>query len=143
MTNLEKLFWLTLILTCSVPSGMFVAFNYKELGLTKISDDAFLTLAGSIGAVFNGLGRFCWGLSFDRFSYRQLSSTLNLILLLCCILFIWAVENNYSFLIVVAITYACYGGNYSIYPTETIRVFGNKNGAKLYFIVFTGYSLGS
>ena len=39
--------------------------------------------------------------------------------------------------------YFVYGANYSIYPTQTVRVFGNKIGPKVYYIVFLGFSLGT
>ena len=59
---------------------MFVAFNYKEYGNTKIDDDGFLTAVGSSGAIFNGLGRLLFGMLFDKFSFRLLSSIINVIL---------------------------------------------------------------
>lgn len=46
------------------------------------------------------------------------------------------------YLVAVSLIYFVYGGNYSIYPTQTMRVFGNKVGAKVYYIVFLGFSLG-
>jgi len=73
-------------LTTSIPFGMFIAFNYKEYGMTKMSgNDSFLTVIGSIGAVFNGVGRFFWGLMFDKFSFRVISSIINIVLLICAL----------------------------------------------------------
>jgi sugar phosphate permease len=69
-----------LTLTSSIPFGMFIAFNYKEYGMLRIEDDSFLTVIGSCGAIFNGLGRFFWGFMFDKFSFRVISSLINALL---------------------------------------------------------------
>lgn len=130
-------------LTCSVPFGIFVAFNYKEYGMISIGDDQFLTIVGSCGAVFNGLGRLIFGMLLDKFSYRVLSSIINLTLLIFAVILPYIVEVKPLFLIAVACIYFNYGGNYSIYPTHTFRVLGNQVGAKIYYLVFIGFSLGT
>ena len=58
-----------------------MAFNYKEYGNTRIDDDSFLTTVGSVGAIFNGFGRLIFGMLFDRFSFKSLSSIINVVLL--------------------------------------------------------------
>jgi sugar phosphate permease len=81
LAKIEKILWLVLTLTASIPFGMFIAFNYKEYGMIKLTNDSFLTVIGSCGAIFNGLGRFFWGFMFDKFSFRVISSLINGILL--------------------------------------------------------------
>jgi hypothetical protein len=39
-------------------------------------------------------------------------------------------------------TYCCYGGNFGIYPTQNIRILGEKMGGKCYWITFTGFGIG-
>ena len=68
-----------------MPFGIFIAFNYKEYGFTRIEDDAFLTTVGSTGAVFNGLGRLFFGIMFDKFSFKLVSSAINMGLLVFAI----------------------------------------------------------
>lgn len=140
--DIEKILWQVLTLTSSIPFGMFIAFNYKEYGRIRIKDDYFMTVVGSCGAVFNGLGRFFWGFAFDRFSFRAISACINAILLVCALAIPYLVDNEYLFLVAVSIIYFNYGGNYSIYPTNTMRIFGPKIGGKVYYIVFIGFSLG-
>ena len=134
---------MVLTLTCSVPFGMFIAFSYKEYGMLKIDDDSFLTVIGSTGAVFNGLGRLFWGVMLDYFSFKLLSACVNGLLLVGCLTMPFMVGNEYAFLVAVSVIYFCYGGNYSIYPTHTVRVFGQKIGSKVYYLVFTGFSIGT
>lgn len=121
---------------------MFIAFNYKEYGMLGIDDDSFLTVIGSSGAIFNGLGRFFWGFMFDKFSFRIISSLINGLLLAGALTISFLVEDKYYFLIGVCVIYFCYGGNYSVYPTHTVRIFGSVLGGKIYYIVFTGFSFG-
>lgn len=121
---------------------MFIAFNYKEYGMLKIENDSFLTVIGSCGAIFNGLGRFFWGFLLDRFSFKIISAFINGLLLVAALLVSLLVQNEYLYLVGVSVIYFCYGGNYSIYPTHTMRVFGQDLGGKVYYIVFGGFSLG-
>jgi MFS family permease len=111
--------------------------------MLKIKDDSFLTVIGSCGAIFNGLGRFFWGFMFDKYSFRIISALINGLLMVAALTISLVVEYDYFFLIGVCIIYFCYGGNYSVYPTHTVRIFGQELGSKVYYIVFTGFSLGN
>ena len=139
----EKIHLLTLTLSCSVPFGMFIAFNYKEYGSIKIDNDSFLTAVGSCGAIFNGLGRLVFGMLFDKFSFKIISTVINVILLIFSLTLPLLLEVKFLYLIAVSCIYFVYGGNYSIYPTQTVRVFGSKIGAKVYYLVFFGFSFGT
>lgn len=130
-------------LTCSVPFGMFVAFNYKEYGTTRIYDDNFLTTVGSCGSIFNGLGRLLFGMLLDKFSFKVLSSFINIVLIVFGLSISLIVQNEYLYLVAVSMIYFVYGGNYSIYPTQTVRVFGNSLGPKVYYMVFLGFTVGT
>ena len=44
-------------------------------------------------------------------------------------------------MIVVPISFFCYGGTFGIFPTQTVRIFGEKLGGNIYWIVFSGFSL--
>lgn len=111
--------------------------------MISIGDDQFLTIVGSLGAVFNGLGRLIFGMLLDRFSFRVLSAVINGILMVSAFSFSLIGETKWLFLIAVALTYFVYGGNYSIYPTHTVRILGNEIGSKIYYLVFIGFSVGN
>lgn len=111
--------------------------------MLKIHDkDSFLTIIGSCGAVFNGLGRLFWGALLDRLSFRVISALINGLLLITSLTVSFLIENENLFLVAVSVIYFCYGGNYSIYPTHTVRIFGQQLGGKIYYVVFTGFSIG-
>lgn len=110
--------------------------------MISIGDDQFLTIVGSLGAVFNGFGRLIFGMLLDKFSYRALSTVINGVLAIFAFTFSLIGETKWLFLIAVALTYFAYGGNYSIYPTHTVRILGNEIGSKIYCLVFIGFSVG-
>ncbi len=64
--NVEKIIYLMAILTLTMPFGGFVAFYYKEYGLTEIKDDRYFAILGSVGSIMNGLSRLFWGAMFDK-----------------------------------------------------------------------------
>ena len=50
--------------------GMSVAGNYKTYGRKYYSSDSFLSLAGSIGSIFNGFTRIFYGILMDKFTFH-------------------------------------------------------------------------
>jgi hypothetical protein len=60
----SRQFWhLFTMLYCSIFYGMYMAGAFKTFGSNEGNDitDKTLTLAGSLGASFNGLSRIFWG----------------------------------------------------------------------------------
>ncbi|XP_033106179.1 uncharacterized protein LOC117108311 [Anneissia japonica] len=62
--------WSTHLIT--VLGIVFIMALYKAYGQTMINDDYFLSLTGSVSAIFNGVGRIFWGCMADRYSYKLL-----------------------------------------------------------------------
>ena len=122
---------------------MFVAFNYKEFGLVYIKDDHFLSLVGSLGSVGNGLFRLFWGNMMDQWSYRRIKTIILSLFIISCATINWAVRSKVIYAILVPITYGFFGGTFSIYPPQTIKILGKKMGTKLYYMTFAGYSIGA
>lgn len=44
--------------------------NYKTYVKTEITDDAYLTLIGTIGSIGNGCTRFFWNMLFNVIGFR-------------------------------------------------------------------------
>ena len=49
--------------------GAYLAANYKYI--SDELDDYTLTIAGSVGAIFNGGSRLIWGWLLDRYGFRK------------------------------------------------------------------------
>jgi len=48
--------------------GAYMAANYKFISEL---DDVTLTIAGSVGAIFNGGSRLMWGVLLDKYGFRK------------------------------------------------------------------------
>jgi len=111
--------------------------------LIYIKDDQFLSILGSIGSIANGSFRLFWGTMMDCFRFKINKCIILAIFVVACSTIIWSVNSQAAYLIVVVISYGCYGGLYAIYPTQTIKILGKRIGSKLYSFTFLGFSTGS
>jgi len=101
-----------------------------------------LTLAGSIGAIFNGVARLFWGVLLDKLSFRTISAIMNILNLAFAISLSFIVTQQYIYLVAVCIIYFVYAG-YSIYPAFTMKIFGPVQGSRVYWLVFAGITFGN
>ncbi len=137
--------WAMFILTAA--AGLFTIGNYKVFGqqpenLTTLADkDGFLTLIGSIAALFNGLGRIAWGFLADKIGYKKTMYAMFGSQAVLMIILPFVGGSATMFFIVVNLIYFCFGGNFSLYPTATADTFGVKNLGPNYGIVFTAYGI--
>lgn len=137
------LYVLIFLIASTTAFGMFIAFNYKEYGLTQVQDDKFLTLVGSIGGIANGFSRIFWGTLLDFFSFRILMVIVNTLLLACCLSIDYLAHQKIVLLLYVVVIYFLYGGLFSLMPAKTYQLYGQKTGARIYSYAFLGFSLGS
>lgn len=128
-----------------IPFGAFIASNYKNVAFELNSDfetqDHLITLLGSIGILCNGVFRCMWGFLLDKFSFKVLSSIINIILLICCCTLFLAIKTYITYLILVVLVYLSYGGMYALMPTQSVKILGEEMGTKMYWVVFSGFSI--
>ena len=107
----------------------FIATFFKVYGLTFISDDHFLSVVGSISAIFNSLGRIVWGLVVDKISF-QTGFILRSVIMTAFLLTFYATSAvefaKPMFLIWVCVIFFCVGGIYSMFPAVAAHNFGEK-----------------
>ena len=48
----------------------YIAVNFKSFGGLYIQNDKFITVAGSLGAIFNAVGRLAWAPLFDLLGFK-------------------------------------------------------------------------
>ena len=116
---------------------MFITPLYKFIGQEFIDDDHFLAIVGSLASVLNCLGRIIWGLVADASSF----STTLVVLTSCLTIFtLTVVVTPYGgramFLIWICSIFFCIGGNFSLFPAVTGRVFGLRHVSVNYGILF-------
>ncbi len=138
------LLWLSYILGCMpglLVIGTYKTFANSDPNFSIYGLGTFLILVGSIGALFNGLGRISWGKVADILDYKK--ALLLLFLVQASMLFLYFTTNiNYAYyFITTCIIFFCFGGNLSLYPTATADLFGNKNLGQNYGVMFTAYGI--
>ena len=92
-----------------------------------INNDSYLSLIGSISAIFNGGGRILFGWVLDKNgSYRFTLGIINV--LLSILLFSWPYcYGNAMPFIWVCLLFGLFSSNFSIFPTIISLIFGEKN----------------
>lgn len=119
----SRVFWdILLMLTCSSMFGYFVAANYKNYGIVNIPDDRFLTLLGSLGALFNGSGRLLWGVILDRSNFKSVYTVLATLMALNAFTMYFVQENRGLYMIWVCSALLLEGGHFVLFPTLAIKV---------------------
>ena len=126
---------------CSIQNGYFTATNFKNYGITKISDDSFLTLVGSLSCVCNGGGRFFWGLLSDKLHFKRVYLTILCIQIaeIATLRFVSAYKPTY--LIWVCVALLCEGGHFVIFPVLNLEMFGEKLGGSAFSVVLLGIAM--
>jgi nitrate/nitrite transporter NarK len=133
---------LVAILSMSSAFGLFLTFNYKSFGFTYITNDKYISVIGSIANFFGACFRIFWGVWFDKYSFQTITTTINVCLLFCCLVVDYAVESEFTYLIIIILVYSSFGGNYSIYPPQNVRMLGKALGSRVYFVTNAGFSIG-
>eukprot|EP01084_Bolivina_argentea_P311899 539934_1 len=112
---------------------MFIASEWKVIAINflLINNDKLLSIIGSISSLFNGFGRFIWGIIYDYnksfpMSMGLLASTVTICLVLLCF-----VSGEYQFFIVICIIYCCIGCHFAFLPPCIADTFGAKHTASI------------
>ena len=132
----SRVFYIIFIMAyLSSSYGFFIATNFKTYGISKISDDAFLTLVGSMGSLFNGGGRFLWGLVSDKMEFKQVYMIILIIQIFDILTLRFIADYKVLYLIWVCLALLCEGGHFVIFPPLCLKVFGPEVGSKVYSII--------
>lgn len=124
-------------------AGLFFVASFKTIGLQLLYDDAFLTIVGSIGSIFNGTSRIFWGILIDKTSFKKVYSYILITQIFLCATFHFICKIDYLFLIWNAILFACLGGNYTLLPPIAIKLYGKINGVRIYAFFICSMGLAS
>ena len=59
-----------------------------------------------------------------------------------CAIVDYAVESKASYFFVLVCVFAAFGGNYSIYPPQNVKILGKAFGSRVYFVTNSGFAIG-
>ncbi|KER25679.1 hypothetical protein T265_14167, partial [Opisthorchis viverrini] len=142
-------FLIALSTKCIFTSRQTLYLSRLQLfGQAYITDDRFLSAVATVSSAFNSGGRIFWGLVVDKFSFK---------LPLCILLSIWAVvlvtfphlylaggtALRILYVIWVCLLWFSLSGVLTIIPSATAILFGQKNVATNYGVVYSAFSFGS
>ena len=133
--------WIMMICSCSFP--LYIASNFKSYEQKDLNDDQFITIVGSVGAVFNGVSRGFWSSLMDLVGFKIVYITL--LILEIAIAFTFALVHKVKalFFVWVCCSFTCLGGHFSIFPTLSAKIYGPAAGGKVYTVLFTAFAMGT
>ena len=112
-------------------------------GITAEVAAAAATMAMAVFfALFNGLGRILWGMISDKAGRKTSIAIMMLTQGIFVILFQWMAGNQLTLYLFAVLIGFNYGGLFSLFPTITADIFGNRNFGQNYGWVFLAYAIG-
>ena len=120
--------------------GLLIASHFKDYGMTKINDDQFLTMVGSVGAVCNGCGRMVWGLLYDRLTFRRTYFICLVIQIVFIATYELTSDMKPTFFIWTCVLLFCEGAHFALFPALCLTEFGTEIGSKLYPVVYFAFT---
>lgn len=120
-------FWhLFIMALMSITPGLYIVNVYKTFGKSKISNDEFLTIVGSVSSIFNGSFRYIWGWVMDKTSFKKSYTALIIIQTVFIMTLYYVASIEALYLIWVCVIVCCEGGHFSLYPTVIARMYGKQ-----------------
>uniref|UniRef100_A0A0X3PQJ8 Oxalate:formate antiporter n=3 Tax=Schistocephalus solidus TaxID=70667 RepID=A0A0X3PQJ8_SCHSO len=127
------------IFFCNVIPSTLLSSTYKVYGTEKELGDHYLSIIATLSSAFNALGRALWGIIVDHFSFK---CPLGILTVLWAVLFATfpAIGTSSVFLYIYPVwVFALFfllAGHFVIMPGACTRIFGPKNMATLYGLIF-------
>lgn len=141
----KEFYMLFTMLYCSTFYGMFLLSNFKVFGSIEGGiDDFTLTLAYIVGSTLNGIFRVVCAAMLDKIGFKKIYGTLLVLQIILSATITLVVKwNKWVYVIWVATSYSCLGGNFSTFPAATSKIFGLQQGGLIYSVVFIGNGISS
>jgi OFA family oxalate/formate antiporter-like MFS transporter len=148
------LLWITYFAGCTAglqvimkASPIWQSFAISGITTRPIPEDIFshflsqATMAVSIIAIFNTVGRILWGKVSDSIGRK---ATLVIMLILCGItmLFLNNMRTYSLYILGTGIVGLCFGGYLALYPAVVTDYYGTKHTGVNYGFMFTAYGAG-
>lgn len=135
--------WFMLV-TCA-SAGLNVASVYKQFAASSetLNGDGYQALVGGIGALFNGGGRLFWGVLSDKIGFKACFTLLSVVQSALLFLYSYSTYSKTTFLVATSLAFFLLAGNFALMPPAMQRIFGPKNGAAIYGVLYTAFGVSS
>ena len=129
------------IICFSVPFFLYLLTNTnRAFGNKSDISQSALQIMAIIFGIINGITRFMWGLLMDNFSFKPLMSIIMIMEAIIAFTVYYSKINKYLYIFENLMCAICLSGFFTTITPTFNKVFGFKNGAKLYGL--TGILIG-
>jgi MFS transporter, OFA family, oxalate/formate antiporter len=139
-------FWLMWgMIVFSASAGLNVASTYKQFAAssTALTGDSFQALVGGLGALFNGVGRLFWGQISDSIGFKKSFMGLTLFQAVLHAYYPYTADSKVAYAAATCMCYFFLAGNFALMPPAIQKMFGPKNGALIYGLVYSAFGVAS
>ncbi|CDW88082.1 major facilitator superfamily protein [Stylonychia lemnae] len=119
----------------------YVSIAFKSLGEFHGHDDQFLTLAASLGMIFNVVARTVGGMILDKLRFKYYFGFILLMSITLSFTFNYFAQYKFMFLIFLAGTFFISGSVFVSTPVFYGKVFGPEIGSQAYAYFFTSNAI--
>lgn len=122
--------------------GMYIAGTFKVFGQSHFSNEGYLSMISSVASIFNSSGRIFWGFIADQIGALKTLIIMSLVFALVLITYPSSVVlGEGGFALWTFLVFFFEGANFVLYVPMTVLLFGHKNSASNYGLIFSSYSL--
>jgi OFA family oxalate/formate antiporter-like MFS transporter len=133
-----------LMILSSAICGLNIAGTFKVFAISQpqLNDDSFLVSVAMLSSLLGNMGgRFFWGAMSDFYGFGPPFIALTLTEAFFMFFFKQFSSFRSTFLLATTVMLFCLGGNFAMFPAETMRKFGPANGSLVYGFMFSAFAL--
>lgn len=127
---------------CGAAYDYFLSSVFKDYGITveELNNDGYLTNVGSVGALGNALSRLTMGILLDYVEFKWTYGFFLIIQIISGAMILYVKSSRFMYALLIFFGFAGIGAHVSTYPNTTLKIFGNKVGARVYSIVYFSFA---
>jgi MFS family permease len=139
----EPLAWhVAMSFALTAATGMYVAGTFKTFGQTFISNESYLIAIASASSLCNMCGRLFWGFLADKYGPVNALMALSFIFSLLLVSYPFtAALGLYWYAAWTCLIFLCEGGNFTLYMSIVVFLFGPKRASTNYGSIFFIFSI--
>jgi len=122
-------------------SGLLIVGNLKPIGLSYGAAKVYATIAISMFAIGNSLGRIIWGRIMDSHGGKKTITTALLVMAVVVVLVLVLSSNSLLFIIVALLVGFGFSANFVLFATEVTHIYGIENLNNIYPSVHLSYGV--
>lgn len=116
---------------------------FKSFSQDMKTGDSYQTMVGGMGAIINGVSRIVWGVIADKIGFKNSFRVLTSLQMVAMIAYPFSTHSKLTFALNTCVLFFCLAGNFALMPPATQKMFGPKNGAVVYGILFSAFAIAS